>query len=382
MNDAARALIPHLHAAPGQAVLVVTGGGSVAISHLLCIPGASRTVLEARVPYSNAALTDWLGGRVPSQWCSSETAAAMAVAAFERARQLAPESVPDSDLLGVAATATLRTDRPHQGEHRIHLAAQTSATTRVVSLEMAKNFRSREAEEELSAALILQVMAQAWSITPPHPLPLVAGEIVEAASVSAPPQWQEVVTGRTPAAALGVPEPLGSGVRRVLFPGAFNPLHDGHRRMVQVAADRLGQPVEFEITVRNVDKPALDYVSLEARLRQFDPVTPVWITGTPRFVEKAEYFAPVTFVVGADTIARIGNVAYYNDSPDLRDEALAELARCQAKFLVFGRVSEGKFQGLGDLEIPMQLRALCETVPESEFRNDVSSTELRAAEAN
>ncbi len=38
---------------------------------------------------------------------------------------------------------------------------------------------------------------------------------------------------------------------------AFHPLHDGHRKMAQVAADILNTDVEFELSVRNVDKPAL-----------------------------------------------------------------------------------------------------------------------------
>ncbi len=357
----------------------MTGGGSLAISDLLCIPGASQTLLEARVPYSHAALCQWLGGRVPDQACSAETAAAMAMAAFQRARELVTPARAAGQVLGLAATATLRTDRPHQGEHRIYVAAQLAGSTRIASLRLAKNARSREAEESLAAALILHMMAHAWSVTPPHGLPLLSGEMLESVSVSAPLPWRQVATGETIAAAQGVPEPLNSGVRRVLFPGAFNPRHNGHRQMAAVASARFGQPVEYEITVHNVDKPSLDYVSLDQRLRPFDPVTPVWITGTPTFVEKARLFSPVTFVVGSDTAARIGDARYYGNVPQRRDAAIQELAALEARFLVFGRTVDGAFAGLEQVKIPAQLRELCEEVPESEFRVDVSSTQLRSA---
>ena len=57
-------LVANVHSCECQVVIAVTGGGSKAISQLLEIPGGSRTVLEAVVPYSQAALEDWLGNPV------------------------------------------------------------------------------------------------------------------------------------------------------------------------------------------------------------------------------------------------------------------------------------------------------------------------------
>ena len=44
-------IIVKLHAAPPKAVLIAAGAGSSALAWLLSVPGASRTLLEARVPY-------------------------------------------------------------------------------------------------------------------------------------------------------------------------------------------------------------------------------------------------------------------------------------------------------------------------------------------
>ena len=79
-------LIRRIHAAPGQLVLAITGGGSQAIGELLSVPGGSQTVLEAVVPYSAISLEAFLHAR-PEHFCSARTARMMAMAAFERARR-------------------------------------------------------------------------------------------------------------------------------------------------------------------------------------------------------------------------------------------------------------------------------------------------------
>ena len=47
-----------LHESPWQGVFYVTGGGTLLLSELLTTPGASATVLDARVPYAAAALAE------------------------------------------------------------------------------------------------------------------------------------------------------------------------------------------------------------------------------------------------------------------------------------------------------------------------------------
>ncbi|MEQ8991411.1 MAG: hypothetical protein RLO46_06245, partial [Pseudomonadales bacterium] len=66
-----------LHASPWQGVLYVTGGGTLLLSELLTTPGASATVLEARVPYAAAALAE-IVGRTPEQAGSDATPRARA----------------------------------------------------------------------------------------------------------------------------------------------------------------------------------------------------------------------------------------------------------------------------------------------------------------
>ena len=117
-------LVQQIHASPRQIVLALTGG-SRAIAELLEVPGGSGTVLEVVVPYSEGPMIALLGSR-PEQFCSDRTARAMAVAAFARAVH---HGVAETQAAGVACTASLATDRPKRGPHRVHVALQTASQT-------------------------------------------------------------------------------------------------------------------------------------------------------------------------------------------------------------------------------------------------------------
>jgi hypothetical protein len=143
----------------------------------------------------------------------------------------------------------------------------------------------------------------------------------------------------------------------------------------------LGCDVALEISIENVDKPPLDFIEIDNRLRQLPAEESVWLTRAPIFVKKAELFPGATFIVGADTMERIGQERYY-DSPAGLAAAIDGIAARGCRFLVFGRVADGRFRTLADLALPESLARLCRAVPEDAFREDVSSTELRAARAS
>ncbi len=369
-------LVANVHSSGCQAVIAVTGGGSKAISQLLEIPGGSRTVLEAVVPYSPAALADWLGGPVDLA-CSEPTARAMAMAAWMRARRLAPDSDPHQ-LIGIGATASLASDRPKQGGHRVHVAVQTATATSSFSLPLAKGARDRKKEEWLAAKLVLTVLGEAAGVDAAAARQALLDQLhddepVQQRHQEAQGSWTELLLGQK-ARVAETPSP------QAVFPGAFNPPHAGHRRLAQVAAKRLAQPVAYELSITNVDKPPLDFIEIAKRtdaLRELDNQATVLLTAAPTFRQKAALFSGCTFVVGADTLVRIGDPRYYEGGPSGCEAALGEIAARGCRFLVFGRVIDNRFRVLSDLAIPNSLRALCDEVPETEFREDVSSTELR-----
>ena len=56
-----------------------------------------------------------------------------------------------------------------------------------------------------------------------------------------------------------------SGTLAVLLPGSFNPVHQGHMTLASVAEDLRQQPLAYEISVTNVDKPPLAGDTIRAR---------------------------------------------------------------------------------------------------------------------
>ena len=366
-------IVRALHAGPHRGVIHLTGGGSLLLSDLLQVPGASATLLEARIPYAQSSLAALLGAP-PDQACSAETARDMAMCAFLRANQLAPEP-KNADTFGFAITASLRSTRPKSGGHRAHCALQTSARTHTTTLRLAKGERSRQEEERLLADVALVALAEALGMHAPA-AELKRGDTLQARVAEGDAEMRALLSGTRSAVGVGVP--------KALLPGAFNPLHEGHRRIAATAAARLGEPVAYEICIRNVDKPPLNFHDMRVRRTQFGDTEDVWLTNTSTFIEKARVFGGVTFVVGADTMRRIADAKYYENG-DV-NAAVDEFASIGCRFLVFGRVlgdAPGTTQGdrfvtLQDLDLPEALRGLCDGVSEAEFRSDISSTALRS----
>lgn len=368
MPLSASQLVQQIHASPGQIVLAAAGGGTRAIAELLEVPGASRTLLEAVVPYSQPAMTAWLGAR-PDGTCSPQTARAMAMAAFRRAWRYAPDCSP----AGVACTAGLATDYPKQGAHRAHVALQTAVSTATWSIELEKDRRSRAQEERLVAELLINTVAEACGLEGRLELGLVEGEHVEQSHAQALQPWQDLLLGKVDAVA------QGQKSSQAILPGAFNPLHVGHRQMARIARDMLDVPVAMEISIVNVDKPPLDYYEIQRRVDQFDQHQPIWLTRAETFEEKSRLFRGATFLVGTDTLWRIADPRYYGDDAAACLAALERIAGRGCRFLVFGRDMGTGFMRLSDLDLPEVLRTICQSVPPEAFREDVSSTAIRRA---
>jgi nicotinic acid mononucleotide adenylyltransferase len=381
-SDAAwQRLISTLHASGRKAALAITGGGSGAVGELLRIPGGSRLLIEAQVPYDEKALATFLGF-APAQACSSETAIAMAQSARARAARLVPAG---TDLVGLGATAALVSDRPRRGEHRFHIAFANSAGVAHCTCVMAKGRRDRAAEEDLVSRAIVLWLARACGIAAPSPRSLfdadehyaetvvatgAAGDTIDQLLAG---EFDRVTVQPDGQIMLSAPQPS------VLFPGSFNPMHEGHVLLARVAEELRQQPLAFEISVTNVDKPPLAGDSVRHRLAQFAWKSPVELTRAPTFLEKSRLFPGTTFVIGADTAERLVAPKYYGDDELQVHVALEEIANSGSSFLVAVRVdAAARVRALNDIPVPRRYADLFTEIPEHRFRVDISSSEIRA----
>lgn len=367
-------IIASLRLVGARLVVVSAGGGARAIAGLVTTPGASSVVLEGLVPSAREAVDRLLGGRQES-YCSSRAARRLATAAWQRAVDV---GAPPAHAIGAAVVASLRTVAPKRGTHRVIAATQTLASTTVAALELEKDARSRDEEEDVASGLLLgELLAAARpDAGPPAPPGLRPGERVDRRRTVARPEWQALVAGTSRAVGVGTATPV-PGPDRLVFPGSFDPLHDGHRAMARLAEEIAERPVEFELSIANVDKAPLDYHEIESRAAQFGG-RPLWLTRAPTFLEKLALFPASTFVLGADTYVRLADQRYYGGSAEAAMAAARRIAEAARGLIVFGRVRDGVFEEPAALEAPQPLRDISYFVSQREFRNDTSSTALRA----
>lgn len=373
-----RDLISRLHASGRKAALAITGGGSGAVGELLRIPGGSRLLVEAQIPYDTQALERYLGF-APAQASSAETAIAMARCARIRAAGLV---TGDAELVGLGATAALVSDRPRRGEHRWHVACASATGIAHCTGVMAKGRRDRAGEEDVVARAIILWLARACGIVAPSPRTLLdADEHFGDAFVATGDTVDQLLAGvfdRVTAQpdgqlVLSAPRP------GVVLPGSFNPVHDGHVLLARVAEELSQQPLAFEISVTNVDKPPLEGNAVRTRVAQFAWKSPVELTRAPTFLEKSRLFPKATFVIGADTADRLVAPRYYGDDEDRMHGALEEIGSSGGNFLVAVRIdAAGRVRGLKDVAVPRRYTDIFTEIPEHRFRLDTSSSAIRA----
>jgi len=221
--------------------------------------------------------------------------------------------------------------------------------------------------------------------------------------------------------------------RSLVFPGSFNPIHVGHLALANASIKTLekhepyihprrhnDKPIFFELSLTNVDKPSIDPKIVASRVKKFIELASndesdgnlfpqqwgIVLTRAPLFEEKLNILRSkvlnrlegpgdsprINFVIGTDTMVRILNPKYYRDKArESMIESLLELKEKGVSFIVGGRLEQSPAQtpdgspsaprfvsGKEDLiDLPEEVASMFIIMEESEFRVDLSSTEIR-----
>ncbi|WP_445474974.1 hypothetical protein ACT9XH_11560 [Methanococcoides methylutens] len=383
-------MVMHIHEQPCRIVLAITGGGAGAIEKLLRYGGGSATVLEATVPYSPKALDDLIG-RKPEKYASPITVRAMAMAAYRRALSLTEDDdlIKNKDVMGVAASCKLSTgsDEREGREHEIYVGVQSFDRTVVRSLKLGKG-RSREEEEHIVTCMIIDSIAKECGWEGGILLDRLLGknERIEEREATASKEIAQMLA--RPDSIMKRPDLEPDVVRlnlkdegvdnkpEIIFSGSFDPCHRNHIVMAEQAFQKLGKKVHFEISITNVDKPPIDFISLQERLdslktyKDRDFLGNTYLTVAPLFIQKAKIFENATFIIGADTANRLFKTRYYRNEDDMKN-MLAEFREKNIHFLVFRRRDV-------ELRIETEISDLCEIVPLEDYEdNGISSSAIR-----
>ena len=358
-------LIKKIHHSKYKLTYISSGGGTNAISSLLKVPGASNTILETYVPYSKKSMDLFLNKK-PDHYCSLNTCLSMAANAYKKCMDIEPET-KTTYLVGVAVTASLATTYKKIGDHKFYIAIQTDSYTKTVSCILNKGARSREEEEELITEYVLSLIAEICSIKNNYPQ---HDENVEITLTNAERTWKKLFNNKINFVSSDKATP------ELIFPGSFNPLHEGHLKMRELAEKKTGMRATFEICAKNADKPPLTFYEIKRTLDQFTENDSWVMTSAGRFSEKAEMFPNSVFIIGADTLVRVFDEKFYSSKKDMISH-IERFNDHNIHFLVFGRKVNKKFISLADIEVPEIIKQRCTGFDEASFRDDISSTELR-----
>lgn len=369
--------------------------------------GGSATLLDGVVPYSEAALAKFLRGR-PDKFCCPITARDMAMAAYHRACELG-DGQSQELMIGVGCTATLAKDGPEREgrAHTVHLAVQTYSKTSWYELHLDGHGLLREEEEYLTAQAVLVVLASACGVITDDDatfLPCCVAKMWRDEAQSDGTMYDKEIDRTThphivvnsggleftqPSAAIIRSEGatfINSGDDDIIFPGSFNPIHDQHQRMAQVAYEMTGKRISLEVCIKNVDKPALNYYEISMRVNALIRAVKdkewfgsIYVTNAGTFADKSQLFKNRTFMMGWDVYVRLNNSQYGN-----LDIVTKRLVDNGAKFLVFHRVSDGvpSYNTVGFAEITAWTRpeiyaATTIVTPDKIVVSDLSSSGIR-----
>lgn len=367
--------------------VVATGGGSKIGSYLWEVPGISSVLAGESFTYSCHETDRFLQFK-PDKYCSEETAIHMAMAAYMRAC----ESVPSGRMpIGLAVTANVASSKEHRGDHRIHAAIITPHsriyTHVILNKGCGHDIRGRDGRicDQVGFNLMLRVLG--CSDIP----------IMVSGSDSVEMQWehyqiipQYVDIPETKLRELFFQHPLFTELGRfldnvydysdvVLFPGTFNPIHDGHMFMAEAVQDIGNVSTLYMITADSPHKPPLPVVTMLAKavkIRMSDPTRCVLFTqNDPLFIDKARKFPGASFLVGADSVERLLDPRWYGGKPEAVVDMLDEFERLGTRFYVFGRDSGKGMVRMSDIPVIGHHKNMFVQMPDNKYA--ISSTQIR-----
>ena len=376
MNSDLEYSITRIHNSKTKLVMSVSGVGSQSINWLLSVPGASKTLIEATIPYSNESLNRYIG-EVPRQYVSKTTALSMAKAAYIQGVEYGNHEI---DIIGVSCTGAISTNRKRRGDNQAFIGLWGPRLKYVAHLILEKGERNRVEEEELVSSLIVQYIEEKLLGNSVLNMELNKLESVSVDETEFPSDLDSLVNGHISSITymgsnlVGLDKSFKGGI----LSGSFNPMHQGHIELSKLASDMLGVPVAFEISAINVDKPPLQANEIEKRVSQFERSETVILTCAPLFGEKSSIFQNSTFIIGNDTALRLVDPKYYDNDVQNMYTSLQKVMDNKCDFLVAGRLQNSEFKTISDMAIPEAFISLFQGIPESQFRMDLSSTELRS----
>lgn len=348
--------------------IIAAGAGAALAKAAWDPPGASAYLTGVSLPYAPEETQALLGFR-PDKFVSNDTAVDLALAAYMRAWR------PGRKAVGVGLTCSVASLRERRGDHRVEACVFTDDGCWTVGDVIPKGvgLDRRRADDMRACEMAMSMIDTALDAEVDPPLD--CSDEAEA-RLYAHPLFNADGT-RSQADAL-------DPARTVLFPGAFNPPHEGHFDGGQAglralaAARKEHRDVVYALVSDPPHKPALSVAQVLQRAVMMRGHRMLASRGDALYIDKARRHPGACIAMGADAMDRMLDPSWGPAIGPMMDE----FAALGTRFLVNQRLVGGEVLTCGRVISRRGYDVLrrSELFIPVDFRRDISSTELRKQE--
>jgi len=406
-----------------QSTIAIAGGGSTSLSAITSMYNSSKILLEGNLLYSRRSFIDYTG-EVPDSFSSIEAANMLSNRSLERSIEISTEKMHS---IGIGCASNLRSDG--EREKRVHrcFVRLTDVWGNVVGYNsILRASDSRGLQEEMTGCLILTTILEylanenmelkdllSFAKTELNKRFVDLIKVMESnTQCTIENQLKNIFSRKSDVVVLlphcGEMKAMATTKlpnNSIILPGSFNPIHIGHVELASATSQVVEEKknvkplILFELSIMNVDKPALE---MEQVLNRCSVVYKTmnsnlnWglvLTSSPLFLQKANILSKVIipsldnnlfFAIGADTCIRIINLKYYSNNYENMLKDIRIMKSKGVHFVVGGRLEQNKqlervFISGGDQlsTMPSDIQEMFTLLSQDDFRVDISSTEIR-----
>lgn len=274
--------------------VIATGAGAGLQQLLWSVPGSSSYLSGCSFPYDGSEQEELLGF-MPEHFCTEEAAIDLASAAYMKAHKFNGKKA-----IGVGLTASVASNREHHGDLRVFVCGITD--NKVVSashtFEKAVGEAAREEQghwcDEFGIATILECAAK------PEQKYLHSVDFKDASQLAHDRFMARPFFGANGKRLNNLPEG-----RYALYPGAYNPPHEGHFGVAKAAMDDYNYKAVFEVTAEPPHKDALTVQQLLQRAKLLQGHDRLFTAKLPFYLDKARKYQKKPLILGADAMVRM-----------------------------------------------------------------------------
>jgi len=298
--------------------IAAAGGASDLQGSALLVPGASSYLVGAELLYSTHTFDRFIG-HTPRNYCSQYAAIELAISAFIRAKMDCAYDlkVKPKKSIGLGIACALTAFKHRRGENRVHAAVVSDYGCYIVSLTLPKEedpnlsvddrFYARIGENHDCDDLGLELLDF-----------IVNGGDFKADKIEDTELLEHIMDRPTfvfDGRRCPAPEVKAAQDNIMLYPGSFNPAHEGHKRTAEsvIEAGFAGEVIPY-ITIDPPHKAPIKPIDLLTRISYLKvqlPTNTVLVSkGDPLFVDKAARWPGVTMVMGSDTLNNVMDPKY------------------------------------------------------------------------